>query len=87
MTEEDLRRLEAMAKITRARMDVLERAVAIFMANSNRAVAEAIEDTFRGHIERGITHPDPIEAEKLQLADEAAVRFSDIVAQALARPR
>lgn len=87
MDEEDFERTRAMAFITRARMDVLERAVAMFMANADRRLAEAIEDQFRAYIEHGITHSDPAEAQKLRAADEAAVRFADVLAQALAKPR
>lgn len=87
MTDEEFAHLDAMARITRARVDVMERALAIFMANANRPIAEVLEDQFRLHIERGISSRSPAEAEKLHLADEAAVRFADLLAQALAKPR
>ena len=87
MDAEKLAELDAMARITRARMDVIERALATFMANSDRDLAELIEDQFRHYIERGISSDDPAEAEKLHLADQAALRFADLLAQAMARPR
>jgi galactokinase/mevalonate kinase-like predicted kinase len=87
MDDELFEQYAEMNWVNRARLDVLERAVAIFMANTNRRVAEVIEDQFRGYIEKGITSADPAEAEKLRLADEAAVRFADVLAQALAKRR
>lgn len=87
MTDQELNALAEIALTNRARLDVLERAIAIFMAHTNRPLAEIIEDQFRGFIERGITSNDTGEADKLARADAAAVRFSDIVAQALAKQR
>lgn len=76
MTEEDFARLDAMARITRARVDVMERALAIFMANTDRPLTEIMESQYRA-----------AEGGTLNLGDEAAVRFADLLAQALARPR
>ena len=87
MNQDSFDRINAMALINRARLDVLERAVAIFMATAHRQTAEAIEDQFRRYIELGVTSLDSTEAQKMHLADEAAVRFADVLAQALARPR
>lgn len=87
MDEKQFRDYAELNWVNRARLDVLERAVAIFMANADRAVAEAIEDQFRGYIELGVTSSDPAEAQKRMLADQAAVRFADVLAQALAKPR
>jgi len=87
MNERDFELLAEKSLVNQARLDVLERAVAIFMAYSDRDVAMAIEDQFRGYIERGVTASNPAEADKLRRADEAAVRFADVLAQSLAKPR
>lgn len=85
--EEDFETLTEIALTNRARLDVLERAVAIFMAKANRPLAEVVEDQFRSYIEKGVTADDPGAADKLRRADAAAVRFADVLAQALAKPR
>lgn len=87
MTDEEFARLDAMARITRARMDVIERTLAAFMASADRPLAMALEDMLRTHIEHGVTSQDEGVAERLRLSDEAAVRFADVLAQALARKR
>lgn len=77
----------AIDEINRARLDVLERTLALFMVAISRPAAEVIEDQLRSYIEHGVTSPDQATARKLRLADEAAVRFADIIAQVLATPR
>jgi len=71
--------------IHRARLNVLERAVAMFMVKTNEPVAIALEDWLRSYNEHGVTSSDPEKAEELRQADLAAVRFADVLAVQLSR--
>lgn len=89
MTEEERLRLESMAKITRARVDVLEQALAYFMVGLSREGAMAVEDRMRSLGEAGLLSApitSDLEATHQQrLTDEAAIRFSEVIAKTLAQ--
>lgn len=87
MDEEELDQLRAMAWITRARMDVLERIVVDYLLFTDRDLAMALEDNLRHAHERMKPPPadDPEQTRKQQLANEAAVRLSDLFARGLAQ--
>lgn len=87
MNEEQFGKLEAMAWITRARMDVLERIIVDFLLVKHPEMAVVLEDFLR-HAHEHVAPPegdDPMLHDKHRLANEAAVRLSDLLAQGLAK--
>lgn len=87
MDKEELESLRAMAWITRARMDVLEKVIVDYLTFTNRDLAMALEDNLRHAHERVAPPPgdDPVQLKKHELANEAAVRLSDLLARGLSQ--
>lgn len=87
MDDSELDQLRVMSWINRARLDVLERIIVDYLLFTSRDLAMALEETLRHVHERGDPPPidDPVEMKKHQLANEAAVRLADLLAQGLSK--
>lgn len=85
MSEDDESALIEMLLVQRARLDVLERVVADFIATANLPLAKALEDQLRSYNEHGLTSPDEARADRLRRADMAAILLADVFAQVLVK--
>lgn len=78
--------IEALTKALqeeRARIDVLERVVTIFMAHADPAATALMEVLCRNYVELYVTSDDPATAGRLERADMAAVKLADLLREAL----
>lgn len=81
---------EDLGRVTRARMDVLERTFCAFLARSAPALAVEYEDALRHAHETDpgpIGDPTPHAVERQHLANDAALRLADVLAQSIAQMR
>lgn len=91
MSDEGPMSFEVKEKILRARIDVIEQAFAFFMVGISREGAMAVEDRMRSLGEAGLSSPpvtvDFEAAQQQRLTDQAAIRFSELIAKTLAQHR
>ncbi|MES3028482.1 MAG: hypothetical protein V4820_11590 [Pseudomonadota bacterium] len=87
MNDEEFERLLELVYDQQARIDVLERALSIFMLGSSPDAALVVENWLREYNENRATSANPATADRMRRADLAAIRFSDVIAATLGEVR